>query len=441
MKKTFFSSLFIASLTLSAVTVASTPAEEFDQRFVSIFHDYVLETDLRVKLQNVEVPEGKYNEFRVKLEACRPKDKRVLKLASWSEIKERFKFYDKSRVIRPLASWATVKDEECSEVSTKRVGPKRLNDLELNVPIRSLLSNWKKMNVNDEGTYLKVKLYYVTHSVRDNQPVRRSIGSGRIESYPLLNELLLNKSTVSLDLDDLGDVKLGVELRLLSKYSEKFPMKDLQYVLGLHPLFLVDSMQQVPELKKLLYSDAGVWEGYTIKEHTLRVIELLNQQYACQVTPEFEKKMSQKLRVPFKNFMQLTMSLHDIGKPLAVEAGDKSRQHEFTRPVMERGLKKMNIPEAAASVALELTDNDAIGDYLKGSINLEEAVTELEKQVKKTGLTNEEYFRLQQLFYTADAGSYPNLFVRVFTENAESKCLTIKAPKYQALEAKMLTHK
>lgn len=80
---------------------------------------------------------------------------------------------------------------------------------------------------------------------------------------------------------------------------------------------LIDGLtHEIPQLKNEFESDAGVWEGYSLREHTLAVLRNFNNNFADTTPVEL---------LPMMNF---GLMLHDIGKPAAVRAGKK---HDQTR--------------------------------------------------------------------------------------------------------------
>ena len=63
-----------------------------------------------------------------------------------------------------------------------------------------------------------------------------------------------------------------------------------------------------------IYSgDVGVWEGYTLKEHTLMVLNQYEKYFG-------DKKLPGNLD---HRVMRVALALHDIGKPEAVKIGSK----------------------------------------------------------------------------------------------------------------------
>jgi hypothetical protein len=166
------------------------------------------------------------------------------------------------------------------------------------------------------------------------------------------------------------------------------------------------------ELEQLFKASAGVWEGYSVEEHTLMVFAVFVQQFPLyQARYQFQVLPDVRLLATLK----LTLALHDIGKPYAIAAGDKERQHEFTIPLLEKVFLQLGFSVNEVKLAKALVDNDVIGEWIQGRISLEQAKEELEKIAQTAGMSLINYIPLQLLFYTADAGSYPNLYRRVFT--------------------------
>ena len=157
-------------------------------------------------------------------------------------------------------------------------------------------------------------------------------------------------------------------------------------------------------LKKQYYyfykHDSGVWEGYTIEQHTLMV---LNQ---------FEKYFGNKdLPAGFdKNIFRLILALHDIGKPSAIVNGGKQHQHKYTWKYVRNIFRHLNIDKRTSDIALTLVSGDPLGAFIKGHINKEETKRILEKMAARINLPASQFFELLIVYFKSDAGAY--------TENA-----------------------
>jgi hypothetical protein len=155
----------------------------------------------------------------------------------------------------------------------------------------------------------------------------------------------------------------------------------------------------LPPATRELYSlSVGVREGYTLAEHTTMALRQFDKYLAgyklpCAITDDELRNI---------------LLLHDIGKPLAVRAGDKNRQHEFTVPVIE-GLARQGLlgfSPRTYRLGLALIDGDPIGSYLAGRIKVEVAVSEIKEMAKRAQVPLADFFRLLTLYYQADASSY-----------------------------------
>ena len=154
-------------------------------------------------------------------------------------------------------------------------------------------------------------------------------------------------------------------------------------------------------LKERFAKDAGVSEGYTVGEHTQRVVDRLN----LSNVPEHQQEL-----------MQWIAALHDIGKGEAVSSGDKSKQHQYTLPVMRNILKAEGFSDADIAFAEAMVDQDIIGEMLQGKMSPITAATKLEQQAKRAGIDKPDFLTMAKALYKADAGSYPRVEQAVMPE-------------------------
>ena len=143
-------------------------------------------------------------------------------------------------------------------------------------------------------------------------------------------------------------------------------------------------------------ADAGLWEGYSIKEHTLMALGQFEKYFASQNFPKYFSR----------GIFRLFLALHDIGKPDAIAQGDKNLQHKFTVPIIRKILAKYCIGKTQTDIACALIDIDIPGDYIRDRISLECAVQKLHQNAKRAKLPTEKFFELLLIFYKCDAGSY-----------------------------------
>lgn len=142
-------------------------------------------------------------------------------------------------------------------------------------------------------------------------------------------------------------------------------------------------------------SDVGVWEEYTLKEHTLMVLR------------QFEKYFSSK-KLPVginKDFFRVLLALHDIGKPKAISKGDKKKQHLCTKEIIKSVLQTLNYKDKDINIAVALVSGDPIGEFIKHD-TLSESMKDVKKSASLAGKNVGEFFKLLEIYYKVDAGSY-----------------------------------
>ena len=159
------------------------------------------------------------------------------------------------------------------------------------------------------------------------------------------------------------------------------------------------------QLIKYLFScSSGVYEGYTIQEHTIRVLDVLNDQRRYYKIPDDPSLDAYRLLI-------WMTSLHDIGKPAAVELGNKNLQHRFIGPTTKKLLTEVGFNMDQVSLAVGIVEHDDVGKYMKGDLP-REAVIEGHKRrfadlSRKLKISLSDVWEMQHLFYVSDSTSYP----------------------------------
>ncbi len=72
-----------------------------------------------------------------------------------------------------------------------------------------------------------------------------------------------------------------------------------------------------PRYRQLFESPCGVWEGYTLQQHTETALDI------------FDKSQGDKLPASLYTLGRIALVTHDLGKPIAAARGDKTQQHRF----------------------------------------------------------------------------------------------------------------
>lgn len=179
---------------------------------------------------------------------------------------------------------------------------------------------------------------------------------------------------------------------------------------------IVNALPFVPEelikflmrdFKDQYLADKGVWEKYTLKQHTIMV---LNQ---------FEKYFS-NISLPGKidrGFFRLILALHDIGVPMAIETGDRAQKFRYTSEILEAYLKRLNYKSQDIDLATSLVSIDPVGEYIKVKTDRKSddkhkywvskaSYDTVVGMAAKCQMQVNTYFELLLIYYMVDAGSY-----------------------------------
>jgi hypothetical protein len=143
-------------------------------------------------------------------------------------------------------------------------------------------------------------------------------------------------------------------------------------------------------------ADAGVWEKYTVGEHTLMMMRQFERYFNCNILPECLSC----------GVFRLMLALHDIGKSDAIENGDKNMQHKYTLQIMQNVFEKYDIAKAQSKIVYALVDTDALGGYIRGRVSLDDAAEQIKNSALCAEMEIEDFFNLLSIFYRCDAGSY-----------------------------------
>jgi hypothetical protein len=156
---------------------------------------------------------------------------------------------------------------------------------------------------------------------------------------------------------------------------------------------IIDCLKQSSALATLFESSAHVYQGYSVEAHTRMVLDL----FANYVDHRF---MGIHLN---SNDFKLLLALHDIGKSISK---DTSQQHQFTRPIIESIMEKMNFPQTKKDLIVEIACQDYFGELIQGRMLAKEAANNIEHIARITHVPVDEVFYLCQLYHLCDVSSY-----------------------------------
>ncbi len=99
------------------------------------------------------------------------------------------------------------------------------------------------------------------------------------------------------------------------------------------PHDIVEAAKKTPGYDRIFESSAGVWEGFTVQQHTETALQVFEDNYA--------DKMPAKM-LPL---MRLALLTHDIGKGVAVRDGRKPEQKKYNVAYARHFLEQNNVDE------------------------------------------------------------------------------------------------
>lgn len=150
------------------------------------------------------------------------------------------------------------------------------------------------------------------------------------------------------------------------------------------------------DFSEVMDKPAGVWEGYTIREHTAMVLGQVEKYVEGYDLP---------MGISPAAFHMMT-ALHDMGKPRAIEEGSKDLQHKYSREIVETVLTQLGFYDSEVAITAAVVDGDPIGAYLTGMLSAEESAQIITEKARQTVLTVPEFWSIQETFYKVDASSY-----------------------------------
>ena len=142
-------------------------------------------------------------------------------------------------------------------------------------------------------------------------------------------------------------------------------------------------------------SDVGVWEGYSLKEHTLMVLNQFEKYFADKPLPGGVDH----------NFFRVILTLHDIRKLRAIEEGERSKEHEYTFEIVEKVLTQLEYKNSDVLLAKSLMTGYPLGKFVLTG-DLEKAVVNIKQAAEKANMDLADFFDLQIIYYQVDASSY-----------------------------------
>lgn len=98
--------------------------------------------------------------------------------------------------------------------------------------------------------------------------------------------------------------------------------------------------------------------------------------------------------------------LHDIGKPVAFQKGNKGDQYKYTQEIIKSIWDKLPFDEDELKIVLTLLEGDTLGEYFQGKLSTENSVSTIINLSTECGLSSKEFFKIYMIYYQCDTASY-----------------------------------
>lgn len=200
---------------------------------------------------------------------------------------------------------------------------------------------------------------------------------------------------------------------LANRLADDEPRHDLmRYMSVAHakPDKVIEQARKVPGFEKVFEHDAGNWEGYTLGEHTETVLR------------NFEENHADKVPVGMLATMRLAIVAHDIGKPIAVRAGEKHRQKYYNEMRAKMFFDELGIDGKTQGLVLAMIGR---GSDLAFALDIQKKssaahdMTQLAKETMATYLDDEApsvadmsgFIHMCRVLQVCDGGAYTSMAV------------------------------
>lgn len=184
-----------------------------------------------------------------------------------------------------------------------------------------------------------------------------------------------------------------------------------------------------PSARFLFAEPSGVREGYSIGQHSIRVLSTFDAQKDLYEVKELSVSGIRDI----EDLLRYALAFHDIGKSIAVRSGDKFREEKFSVPIAARLMSSLGFNEREVLLgSILIREHQTIGGYLQGRRTLSQAEESIRHSADEMEISPEKMFRLFEIVFVCDAGSYPYLRQNVFMQDASGKLLP-RGAKYQEL--------
>ncbi len=162
------------------------------------------------------------------------------------------------------------------------------------------------------------------------------------------------------------------------------------------------------ELQRAYDTDAQIWEGQTIGQHTEMVLDRFDRYFLHSRSLEGYFQGLKESEKDARRIFRFFLALHDIGKAIAIQTtGDKNKQHEYAAQVVAQHMRTVQGDDSKVQVFSDMAAQDIIGNYLSnpkvGPIISAQKIVDL---AAKNNMPAPDMLSLLKVYYMCDAGSY-----------------------------------
>lgn len=105
-------------------------------------------------------------------------------------------------------------------------------------------------------------------------------------------------------------------------------------------------------------------------------------------------------------WFKVFLALHDIGKAKAFKQGNKSLQYKFSKEIILMIANNLPFNNGVISIYLSLLENDCLGEYFQGKLDVRNTKLQLLELASNCGLSVKDFVGLYIIYYQCDIASY-----------------------------------
>ncbi len=243
------------------------------------------------------------------------------------------------------------------------IGARNTRFLLRNIPLEVLDKVIDGKLVGYKNDYYSLNEHYVSAWIANNHIagfmyfVNSATLDKKITTYQLVN---VNQIMTERDYGEYYQNLMQLEQIGTKRFSNMMSEALDEFVSTANGWELIELVSQNPECKALYDKDAGIWEGWSVGQHTASVIDFFDAYYSASLPDNMQ------------SLMKLILLAHDIGKGVAVEK--HCPQKEENQIYVDTLLDDLNIKDSIKEVV-----KFAIGDGQRYTSDILLKESEVEK--------------------------------------------------------------